>query len=350
MRTHLTRGHLGRMSYPLETLGVHMVPEDGPHNPIFERVDTTDTVHVTMTFATPLGEAMLDRVSGLISDWFSRTSWKAPGEMHGIPEIEDERLTPNCLHLAITNVSTARQPVASLIVALASARVGLHQVILGRLGPNKVRSTLLSLMDPEASRQAKYDDVGSWWSACFDPESAPPLSEDQGELFIDENALIEGKKTTFAEYRGLPLHVPGMRVCYGMVDFEFAPRENDRRTLDVTHAFRSSLDARFRGCWREPFDGTMRPAPYNLKEERDGVLDRIKKDGRIGYSGLFTTRDLRAFMHGNIFRYREYELMLALRDTVRALGLEPVVCWRRFTRKYVVQMWERGPDEIHFAA
>jgi hypothetical protein len=327
-----------------------MVPEEGPYNPIFERLDLSDTLHVTMLFAAPLGDAMLDRVEAIAFDWFAKTSWAAPGEEPATPQLEDERLTPTCLHLAITNVTTAKSPVADLIAALEMAKVGLHQVILGRRGPNKMRSTLLSLMDPTATRQTRYDDPRSWWSACFDLSCPPPLSEDLGELFIDENTLLEGKKTTFAEYRGLPLHVAGVRICYGMVDFEFAPDESDRRTLDVTRVFRTALDSRFNGFWREPFEGTMRPAPYNLKQQRDGALDRIRRDGRVGYSCVFTTRDLREFLHGNVFRYREYELMLALRDTVRALDLEPVVCWRRFTRRYVVQMWERKARAVHCAA
>src|SRR5262249_47982253 len=149
--------------------------------------------------------------------------------------------------------------------ALAKAGLGPHQMILGRHGPNKVRSTLLSLMDPHGTREARYEDPRAWWRACFDRKSAPPLSEDSGELFTDDNALIEGKRTTFAEYRGLPLHMPGSRICYGMVNFEFDPGESDRRTLDVSRVFRAALDSRFRGCWSEPFEGTMRPAPYNLK-------------------------------------------------------------------------------------
>jgi hypothetical protein len=42
--------------------------------------------------------------------------------------------------------------------------------------------------------------------------------------------------------------------------------------------------------------------------------------------------------------------MLALRDAARAVDLMPVVCWRRFTGRYVVQLWERGDSRVHVAA
>lgn len=339
------------MLHAIERFDVHMVPEDGPENPLFERLDVADTLHLTILFAVPLTDAMLDRVEAIAFDWFARAQWNPLGEAPTQAQLEDETLTPTCLHLAITNVTAARDAIKSLVGALAKERVGLQQVLLGRLGPDKARSTILSLMDPASRRQTRYDDPSAWWRACFDPSAAPPLSEDHCELFIDDNALIEGKRTTFAEHRNLPLHVPGTRICFGLADFEFDPDGDDRRTLDVTNAFRAALDARFRGFWREPFEGTMRPAPYNLKGHRDGTLDRVRKDGRFGYSCLFTARDLREFLHGNVFRYREYELMLALRDTVRAMDLEPVICWKRFSQKYVVQLWERaGAGQVEFAA
>ena len=328
-------------------MDVHMVPEDGPENPLFARVEKADSIHVTIAFARALGDAELDAVERIALGWYRDAEWQGTP-----PQLENETLVPTCLHLAITGVTTARAPLTTLIDALRRAGVPLHQVILGRFGPDKVRATLLALMDPGAPREARYDDEGAWWRACFDASSAPPLSEDQGELFTDENALIEGviegRGTTFAEHRGLPLHVPGMRICYGVGDFQFT--EGDRRSMEVTRVFRAALDVRFRGCWPEPFEGMVRPAAYNVKGQRDGALDRIQKDGKVGYSCLFTTRDLREFLHGHVFRYREYELMLALRDTARALDLEAVVCWKRFTRRYVIQLWERSRSRVPFAA
>ena len=72
--------------------------------------------------------------------------------------------------------------------------------------------------------------------------------------------------------------------------------------------------------------------------------------GRGGYSCAFVASDLREFLHDNLFRYREYELMLAVRDATRVLDLEPVVCWRRFRGRYVVQLWEREVSRVHVAA
>ena len=79
-------------------------------------------------------------------------------------------------------------------------------------------------------------------------------------------------------------------------------------------------------------------------------LDRIRAGTRVGFSCAFHAADLREFLHNHLFRYREYELMLAVRDTIRALDLEPVVCWRRFSGRYVLQLWERGASQVNQAA
>src|SRR5438045_1569219 len=130
MRARRRCGHVAAMLHDIIG-GVHMVPEDGPYNPIFARLDTTDTLSVSVLFATPLGDALLDRVEAIACDWFAVTSWTAEGAEVTLPQLEEETLTPTCLHLAVTNVTTAREPIAALVRALVRAGVGAHQVILG---------------------------------------------------------------------------------------------------------------------------------------------------------------------------------------------------------------------------
>src|SRR5262249_5155893 len=102
------RGPCGQgtpMLHALEAFGIHMVHEDGPYNPLFEHVDRADTLHVTILFSTPLDEARLDRVEAIAADWFARASWTVSDEEKAEAQLEDETLTPTCLHLAITNVT-----------------------------------------------------------------------------------------------------------------------------------------------------------------------------------------------------------------------------------------------------
>ena len=248
--------------------------------------------------------------------------------------------------MAVTGVRTAQHALGLLLHTLLGMGVPVARAVFVRLRADGDRDAVVRGMDPGARPQVEYDDPGDWWRACFDPSAEPPLSEDRAELGEDDNALLEIGRTTYAERRGLPLHVPGVRICYGLGDVVFE-EEATVRGRDVARVLRRALDERF----SLGDDGLEeRPLPYNRLRQDDAALDRVVAGDRAGYSFAFHADHLREFLHDHLFRYREYKLMLALRDAIRALDLEPVVCWRRFRGRYVLQLWERGASHVHVAA
>ncbi len=318
-----------------------IVPEEGSESPLFKVVDTADTVEATVLFRGALTEAELDEAERAVFAWFSGAEWG--GRM---PILVDETLTASCLHVAVTGVRTAQRALGLLLETLASVGVPVARAVLVRLRADGDRDALVRGMDPSARPQVEYDDPREWWDACFDHRAPPPLSEDRAELARDNNALLEMGRTTYAERRGLPLHVADMRICYGLGDAIFDDAEAYReRRGDVADALKNALDAHFSAD-----DAGGRPAFYNHALQANAPLDRVRAGGRAGYSCAFRAADLRDFLHDHLFRYREYELMLAVRTVVRLLDLEPVVCWRRFNGRYVLQVWERGASLVHQAA
>jgi hypothetical protein len=313
-----------------------LVPEDGADNLVFRDVEPGDSIHATFLFTPPLADADLDVAERVVLGWFAGAEWGG-----ALPELVDEALTPTALHIAVTGVRSARSALGSLVEAFARARLPMVRVVLARLRADGDRSALMRAMDPASVPQVQYADPGAWWRACFDPHAAPPLSEDLALLASDDNALIEIARTTFAERRGMPLHVAGVRICWGLGELGFA--EPSDRADEVARALVSALRGRF--------GDEGRPAPIpNDRQARADVVDRIVAGDRVGYSCAFHAADLREFLHGHAFRYREHELMLSARDTVSALGLEPVVCWRRFTDRYVLQLWEKTAAPAYAAA
>ena len=287
----------------------------------------------------------------------SAGNWACAGAR---PTLVQEALTPTCLHVAVTGVMTARGALSALLVALGGARVGVGRAVFARRRADGDRDALVLGMDPSARRQVEYDDPGEWWRACFDTSAPPPLSEDRAELAKDDDALLEVGATTFAEHRGVPLHVPGMRICYGLGEVAYDEPGHERSPLrspppeeeegihrghEVARVLGAALDQRF-----HVGDAESRPAHYNRLRQPDAPFDRIRVGDRIGYSSAFRAPDLREFLHDHLFRYREYELMLAVRDAVGALDLEPVACWRRFNGRYVLQLWEREASRAHDGA
>ena len=317
-----------------------LVPEEGPSSPLFEIVDAGDTVQATFLFRAALTEPQLDEAERAVLAWFAGAEWGGR-----LPILVDETLTTSCLHVAVTGVRTARAALGLLLETLVGMGVPVLRAVFVRLRGDGDRDALVRGMDPSARPQVEYDDPEEWWRACFDPSAPPPLSEDRAELARDNNALLEIDRTTFAEQRGLPLHLTQLRICYGLAEARFDPEEG-ARAADVGRVLQGAIGERL--C---AGDGAIAPpATYNLRRETGAPLDRIRAGSRVGYSCAFHAADLREFLHNHLFRFREYELMLAVRDTVRALDLEPVVCWRRFNGRYVLQLWERGASQVHQAA
>jgi len=329
-----------RSSSPLRPL---FVPDDGPNNPVFAHVDPDDTVHATLLFAAPLVESELDAAETAVLEWFVAAEWGGV-----LPDLTHETLTPSCLHVAVTNVGSAREALTGLMAAIADAGVPLRRAIFARVRADGDSGALIRDLDPEARAHVRYKDPGDWWRACFDSALAPPISEDRAELASDDNAILEVAKTTFIERRAMPLHLPAFRICYGLADaaFEDESAEGTARSRDVARVLHAALDARFRAG----DESVARPVSYNRLRHNDAALDRIRVGDRIGYSCAFHASHLREFLHDHLFRYREHELMLAARDAARALDLAPVVCWRRFSGRYVLQLWERLEKRVDAAA
>jgi len=310
------------------------VPEDGPENPVFMDVDAGDIIQATLLFSQPLAEDDLDVVEPVVLAWFADADWGGTRA-----ELVDETLTATALHVAVTGVRSARAALGSLLDSLHRACVPVARAVLARVRADGDRDALVRAMDAEARAQVRYDDSGEWWKACFDTSAPPPISEDKGALASDADALIEIAQTTFAERRFLPLHVPAFRICWGLGELGFA--DEDARTHDVARVFRAALRARF---------APSEPIPYDRHQRATGAVDRIVSRGRTGYSCALQAGELREFLYGSWFRYREYELMLAARDAAVLLELEPVVCWRRFAGRYVVQLWEPDRSRVTVAA
>jgi hypothetical protein len=331
-----------------------LVPADGPENPAFAHVSPSDAVHATALFARPLTPAELDVAEEAVLSWLGETAWDGDGD--AFPQLVEQALSPACVHVAVTGITRAAEPLARFVEVLAASGVPVRRALFARLPAGSDREALVRQMDPGARPEVHYTDPGDWWRACFDEEAAPPLSEDRAELACDDNALVETPETTLAERRGMPLHVPGLRICYGLADWTFEDEPEERapslrdamatRARDVSRVMTAALEARFRAG--DP--SQERPRSYNRLRHADGPLDRIRAADRVGYSCAFLAESLREKLHDPFFRYREHELMLALRDAARAVGLAPVVCWRRFTGRYVVQLWERGDARVHAAA
>ncbi len=331
----------------LRTSATPVLPEDGPRNPVFAALDREDTVHATLLFAAPLSEAELDAAERAVLLWFAVAEWGGRS-----PVLAHETLTRSCLHVAVTDVTAAQAALGELLTALGDADLRLRRAMFARVRADGDRNALVQSLDAAARAEVRYEDREAWWRACFDVSLAPPVSEDRAELACDDDAILEAEQTTFVERRAMPLHVSELRICYGLAPAEFVDEspEDTERAQAAARALDHALDARFLAGDEPRETPAARPVPYDRLRRYGAALDRIRVGDRTGYSCAIHSNDLREFLHDHLFRFREHELMLAVRDAVSALELEPVVCWRRFAGRYVLQLWDRSASRVHVAA
>ena len=243
-------------------------------------MEAADTVEATVLFRGTLSEEQLDEAERALLGWFAGAEWGGR-----LPILVAETLTTSCLHVAVTGVRTAEHALGLLLDALAGTGVPMARAVFARLRADGDRDALVRGMDPGARAQVEYDDPGEWWRACFDPNAAPPLSEDRAELARDDNALLETGRTTFAERRGLPLHVREMRICYGLGEgaFEETPSE---RASEIARALRVAIEERFgpgesgaAPCRVQPTARDRCPARRDARRRQGRLLVRVPRDG-----------------------------------------------------------------------
>ena len=244
----------------------------------------------------------------------------------------ERRLSPRSLNVSIRGVEEPVVAVDQLIAAYRAAPLPLSEVFLVRRAVDATGELTDPAPDPRMPETADYPDAESFWSAVFDPQLAPPPSEDPAGM-LALTTFKDGQ--VLYETRGMPLYLEGLTIAYGTPEIEVLPP--DERSAEVSKALWRSFKAAFP-------PGTA-PIFFNGAGEKHQVI-KVRHGQRISYSfalsrdpdkvGLFAVR------YPKGFRFREYELMRGVERAIDELGLEPVILWNR-GGLYILNIWERLP-------
>jgi hypothetical protein len=308
-----------------------LIPEEGIDHPVFEVVDKGEALSVMLTFSDEATDAQLAALPGLLTAWDAGVAWDAAG---GKPEASSEG-DGLCLHLVLARPAKLlgggkplrpREPVRALLAALRRDGPPLAEVMLARLRLPKKGELLWHAIDDPRDRAEHHDDEEAMWGASFDPKATPPASEPEGGLFI----MMPIGQGTLAERRNMRLWLADVRIVYGLPTVEY--RDADARSAEVAAAITEGVDRCFRGG---------PPAFFDRSEQR-GAVDAILCRGRHGHAFALKGQNDRMLAHyPTTFRYREYELMQAMREVMGATGLAPVIHWYREGGLYILNLWER---------
>ena len=322
------------------------VPREGLDNPAFDGAGDVEDLIVSLSFLP----ALTDEQMLLIHRWL-RGLATAPGR--GDPTVSplavaEPFVHEHLFHARVGNLRDPRAEVRSLIGELVANGAQIRDAFYacwewksnGIMGPRG---------DPRAPAEVTgVSSAREYLDRLWDPRSAPPASELDADLkggFMSMGELV-------LEHRGAPLFFPGARIGYGIVPFERL--QPDRRTEQVRRALVGALDEEWKGLFKAPGRGQLRPQPVNS----EGAIDQIEKIAcgtRVGYLFSIETVQLLTRPSPQSCRFREYELMEAVLDAVGQLGLASVVMWQRFGTPTMMgpikqpsmidmQVWEIGGD------
>lgn len=299
-----------------------LIPREGPENPLFSGLRKRDGVEVLIGFEKPLSAPSAKKLKSIIHGWIGRTDWRRAGGRARFAPIE---LDGAGARLVFTSVPRPREALDDFVRAITK-HFPLRDVSIARRPLDRKGAPGPALEDPRMPPQRGYRTEAAWWRASFDPKAAQPSVEDDRGLFsvaqTEDGQMIP-------ETRPASLCFPGVRISYGLGDVRYP--KPDTRAREVSRVIRKCLERSFSG---------KRPAVYNHKGERDGVVDKLSRGGRVGYAFAVLRDGEMVASYPGCFRYREHELMAGLVDAIEKLDLEPVIHWDR-AHVYILNLWER---------
>ncbi len=300
-----------------------VIPYDGLAGPAFDTVTSDESIEAFLAFDAPLisdgflkrllfkGRSDHDAIGKIAAAWAQRRGVAAP-------ICEGDSTT---MRIAQRGLTDPRMLVAE-VVEVVRKEFPVHTVVYMKRPVGDDGMPGLAVDDPRSEVATEVSDEDEYWAASFDlSRPAPPILDPAGMF-----SMMQTDHGLIAELRPA-LFVPDVRVSYGLMDVD--DRELDARGREVARMVRQCFDTAFGG----------KAPPFLDREAEDWALDAIAKQGRRGYAFALRRDSLLTSMVMR-YRYRENELLYALRAAVLALGLAPVVHWDRGD-VFIVNLWEQ---------
>jgi len=317
---------------------IHMTPRGGLAHPVFEGGGPGDQILCAYAFEPALDEAGLERARQILDAWSESA---ARAEASEPVHCDEPFLSPRALRIRVHNLQRPAPALEELTRHLAAA-VALREAHHSRWRALPEREEPAPVLDPNGPEElTQFASHAAYLGAVFDLAGPPPASEYEG---FGQAAFETRAGDIVLEDRGMPLHLPPLRICYGTGRAEFRPA--DAQAAKVRDALTASV--------AQTFAELANPRVPRFFDHAGalGQLDRLHLGNRDGFGFAFASPELVQRLANTRFRYREHELFEALAATVEAVGLSPVVTWQRFGKPFakswkslevhVFQLWERA--------
>ena len=341
----------------------YCTPREGLTFRGFENCTAQDEVRITVCFSeTPDAERSL-KMQQIVGNW--REMLEFNNERRNVIKNNSLWIADYAISLRLTGVQDPVPALDLLLAELKAIGLPIKEVTFGRFRKDPTLPMPLQITLPKQTAVPHPDDplgetffsnFEEYAAIAFDPNRPQPRSESLQHLLAGRWNSRTSEMAN--DERIFSLHLPDIRVCYGATqEGTVGPDARSQEVAQaVTDAFATTFDpARM---WVFPGNKDWRiPAPM-VRDGSPGV-EKIEMMGRIGYSFGVECMDLLQDVGPDVFRYREPEMMEALGEVIRNLGLLPTLMWQRFGEidpncpsfpgaahparptVYVVNLWER---------
>jgi hypothetical protein len=305
--------------------GVHVLPAGGLTHPVFAGMGPAAHLIAILGFARGLAAGEAQHVRRLVEAW--------ERSVGGAPYTEDKWLSAVNLYVRVEGLAEPRAEVARLVDELVGAGVPVSEMLFARWGRPPGATVMQPNCDPRmgADFEAVFDDFPAFWAAVWDRQGPAPAPEN---YFYLKGALQDAHGKLCLEERHMTMWFEDVRLCMGVLQGHGEDYLRVDEAAERLHAaLRAALERRFAAVWVKP--GLERHVPAPMMRNGGPGVEPIEYDGRRGYAFAFACDDLLHWFSAARMRYREPELMEAIRQVVLdpALDLEPVILWSRFQRQ-----------------
>lgn len=301
----------------------HVLPPGGLTHPVFENADRNSHMIAVIGFGRSLEPVELARLNKLIAAWERGIHYT--GKLY----TEDKWVSAVNLYVRAQNMLDPLGAMSLLISELDAAELPITETLYSRWGQPVADKPMQPVADPRmpTNMQAVFDNFDQYWAAVWDTDAPPPVPEN---YFYLKGAKENPDGSLSLEERHTPIWFSDVRVCMGVLHGHGEQYlDSNDASLRVEDALVDAISHRFDDVWLRP--DTKRRYPVPMTREGKPGVETVTYQGRTGYAAGFDYELLLHWFSKPRLRYREPELMEAIRLVVLALDLEPVILWTRFS-------------------
>lgn len=305
----------------------YQLPVDGIFNPQFRLLSKKEMISMYFMAKASFEDGLKEQLKQGLQTWKSESGWNPIHELskaNSMDWYDETRICADWIEIHLVEVVNHQNVMESAVAWVAGSGIELaHSFFVKRTRSEASWGNIeLEVTEHDPGIDVTSDEELMTYGFSAD-ENVRPKAEYPGHRYFigHHNGSCAGELRTTTRCKN-------MVICYGLVTGKLL--EQNARSIAIYQFVQSSL-GRF-------FEGYL---PFVLNASGEHHVDRIEKNGRIGYFFEILNDSLLIEKYNRyVFRIKEAELFEVVYSAILKFGLVSTVFWRRdsFTS---FQLWEK---------